>query len=97
MAAGRADDATTEPRPYTSWTDARKGGTSVAIDTAEQLRALRTAYHEAIQKHAEAAEVLARHGREGTQPTFVQIQREEAARVELETTRRLYFEAWMLP
>ena len=69
----------------------------MGMDAAGQLRALRTAYHEAITKHAEAAEVLARHGREGTRPTFVQIQREEAARVELETARRLYFEAWMLP
>jgi hypothetical protein len=74
-----------------------KGGASVAMDSAEQLRALRTAYHEAITKHAEAAEVLARHGQDGTRPTFVQIQREEATRLELETSRRLYFEAWMLP
>ena len=70
---------------------------TIASISAKQLRVLRQAYHRAIAKHAEAAEILAQHACEGVEPNPIQIRREEEARLAVDIARSRYFDAWMLP
>jgi hypothetical protein len=64
---------------------------------AEELNLLRKRYEQALASYEGVCSALNRKLLAGTRPGSADVQREQDARAVLETARRLFLDAWMLP
>jgi hypothetical protein len=67
------------------------------MQDVQELDVLKRAYERALVAYDGVTAALNRHVLHGTQPGDDELAQERRARAELDSARRLYLDAWLLP